>query len=428
MAARRLATFARGIELWWTDASPNGSITALTIGSLAVEELAGSVALWQCTVLPNTWVNVGAGGGPGGVPLSNVSASLANTAIDNLSFGEGWEWSTMTTQTGFALAADALTSGNILRVTSTSATQSGHLAEFETASTAPMATGAVHVNATGAHTGVAFQVDSATATGVGTAIITPSLTSGNALRVYSASLTQTGALATFATDSTANMAGGALQVTCGGAHTGIAVAVASATATGQGVSVSTAGLTTGIQYRGSADALTTGSLVDVSTSSVSLNSTNGLLRVANTGVSTTGIHTRLQANNGAETGLTLLANGNLGIGETAPVATIHNAGTYLSVGLAVGDTAAPGMVGGLTAAQSVDISSTLLVAQTTAGALALTLQNPTDTTAGRRIVIVNAGSQAFTMYGVTITTPAAPQTAAAEYVWTGPANGWVHIQ
>ncbi|WP_413289846.1 hypothetical protein [Bdellovibrio sp. HCB337] len=76
----------------------------------------------------------------------------------------------------------------------------------------------------------------------------------------------------------------------------------------------------------SANALTTGTLLSLTTSNNSLNSTNGLFRVANTGTSTSGIVARIQSNSTAGTGLTVLANGNVGIGATDPddILTVKN--------------------------------------------------------------------------------------------------------
>ncbi len=68
----------------------------------------------------------------------------------------------------------------------------------------------------------------------------------------------------------------------------------------------------------SANGLTTGSLLRVTSSSASLNSTNGLLNVANTSASTTGVVARIQSNSTAASGLTVLANGRIGIGTTNP--------------------------------------------------------------------------------------------------------------
>ena len=71
-----------------------------------------------------------------------------------------------------------------------------------------------------------------------------------------------------------------------------------------------------------ANALTTGSLLSLSSTSVSLNSSAGLLNVANTGTSTSGIVARVQSNSNAGSGLTVLANGNVGIGSAAPTARL----------------------------------------------------------------------------------------------------------
>jgi hypothetical protein len=71
-----------------------------------------------------------------------------------------------------------------------------------------------------------------------------------------------------------------------------------------------------------ANALTTGSLLNITSSNGALNSTNGLLNVANTSASTTGAVARIQSNSTAGSGLTVLANGNIGIGTTAPNATL----------------------------------------------------------------------------------------------------------
>jgi hypothetical protein len=67
-----------------------------------------------------------------------------------------------------------------------------------------------------------------------------------------------------------------------------------------------------------ANSITTGSLMSLTTSSATVNSTNGLLNVANTSATTTGVLARFQSNSTAGSGLTVLANGNVGIGNSAP--------------------------------------------------------------------------------------------------------------
>jgi hypothetical protein len=68
-----------------------------------------------------------------------------------------------------------------------------------------------------------------------------------------------------------------------------------------------------------ANALTTGSILRLTSSSGTLNSTDGLLVVRNIGTSTTGTVARIQANSSdATSGLTVLANGNVGVGTPSP--------------------------------------------------------------------------------------------------------------
>jgi hypothetical protein len=72
-----------------------------------------------------------------------------------------------------------------------------------------------------------------------------------------------------------------------------------------------------------ANALTTGSLLSLTSSSASINSTNGLLYVANTGAGTSGTVLRVAANSTTGSGLTVLANGNVGIGTSSPAGALH---------------------------------------------------------------------------------------------------------
>ena len=88
---------------------------------------------------------------------------------------------------------------------------------------------------------------------------------------------------------------------------------------------STADDETGLSMTG--NALTSGGLLSLTSSSANLNSTNGLLYVANTSASTTGLVARIQSNSTAGSGLTVLANGNVGIGIVNPGATLSVAGT-----------------------------------------------------------------------------------------------------
>lgn len=88
----------------------------------------------------------------------------------------------------------------------------------------------------------------------------------------------------------------------------------------------------------SANAITTGSLLNLTSSSASFNSTNGLLNVANTSATTTGTVARIQSNSTAGSGLTVLANGNVGIGTTSPAYTLDNLGD-IAIRATAGNTA-----------------------------------------------------------------------------------------
>ncbi|MCY1659433.1 hypothetical protein [Chryseobacterium sp. SL1] len=74
-----------------------------------------------------------------------------------------------------------------------------------------------------------------------------------------------------------------------------------------------------------ANALTTGTLLDITSTSTALNSTNGLVRIINNAApsNATGIFARFQPSNVAGSGMSLLNNGNSGFGTTAPSAKIH---------------------------------------------------------------------------------------------------------
>lgn len=105
----------------------------------------------------------------------------------------------------------------------------------------------------------------------------------------------------------------------------------------------------------------------------------------------------------------------------AGVAPSGGGGVLNLTTLSVGDTAANGNIGTppLTAAQSVDIYSSFLLTQTTAGVTA-TLPNPTITTAGKVALVMNndTSTQVIVMYGMVLS----PGTAQW-LVWDGTA--WI---
>ncbi len=67
-----------------------------------------------------------------------------------------------------------------------------------------------------------------------------------------------------------------------------------------------------------ANVLTTGTILNIDSSYNLLNSTNGLLRVANTSASSSWVLARFQANSTLDSWVTFLTNGNVGIGDSSP--------------------------------------------------------------------------------------------------------------
>lgn len=110
-------------------------------------------------------------------------------------------------------------------------------------------------------------------------------------------------------------------------------------------------------------------------------------------------------------------SGNVGIGINDPstlVARLDVSGSQVLRAVNVANLAANGSVG--TAAATVDIASTLVLAQTTAN-IALTLSNPTNATAGRVLFVTHNGTAATTVGGKAIS-PGETLT----FIWDG--NSW----
>jgi hypothetical protein len=69
----------------------------------------------------NTWRGVVASGGGGGSSVfSDLTDATGTNTIDNTNYAQQWNWSTLTTQKGLTLTGDALTTGTIQEITSTS--------------------------------------------------------------------------------------------------------------------------------------------------------------------------------------------------------------------------------------------------------------------------------------------------------------------
>jgi len=154
------------------------------------------------------------------------------------------------------------------------------------------------------------------------------LTSGNGLVLSSTGTGLTGSLLRATSNSTSAFSNGGIRFNFAGAHTGNGFQIDDATTAGTVMVINANALTTGtgLAVIGTSDI--SGSLVDIVNTGVS-NSTNGLLRVINNNAATTGTVFRAQSNNtDVNSGLTVQANGNIGVGVAAPSASLHiEAGT-----------------------------------------------------------------------------------------------------
>lgn len=90
-------------------------------------------------------------------------------------------------------------------------------------------------------------------------------------------------------------------------------------------------------------------------------------------------------------------------------------GGFLTNTVAISNLASGGAIG--TAAATVDVYGILLLNQTTSGQT-VSLPTPTDSTAGKTVIVMNVGSQSVTILSTTVT---AGNGLTA--VWTGAAWG-----
>ncbi len=176
-------------------------------------------------------------------------------------------------------------------------------------------------------------------------------------------------------------------------------------------------LTTGslLSLTGSS-ALTSGSLLDIMGQTTAATAA-GLLTVINSASANSGMVARIQANSNTLSGLTVLANGNVGIGTTTPFAGLTNDGATAFTITAIGNLATGGVIG--TATATIDSGTNFNITQTTAGQT-LTLPSPTVTTAGRIAYINNTGTAAFTMLGASV-----PASQGITAMWTG--SAWTRL-
>ncbi|ADQ79237.1 hypothetical protein Palpr_1089 [Paludibacter propionicigenes WB4] len=211
--------------------------------------------------------------------------------------------------------------------------------------------------------------------------------------------------ANYALDFTnSKTSGSAFDVTGTGAYTGTGL-----------FNVTANSATTGTLANISSSSLTEGTGLSITSSSSSLNSTNGLLYVANASASTDGTVGRIQSNSTSGSGLTVMANGKVGIGTSAPVATLHNTGSTV-LGFNVVNNSDPTFIPGNS--DPVDNYSGLVIVQDTYD-VAITLPAPTDKTPGRLFTIANSGTS--TNY-VSVKSCTLPIGMSVTLVWDG--NQW----
>lgn len=294
------------------------------------------------------WTNPAAGAASS-VPFNGLTNATAINTVDNTTLAQTWGWTSATTQnpltlnanalttgTLLGLNANALTSGTALAVTSSGTGTTGNMLHVQSASTSAFTNGGVSFNFSGAHAGSGFQIDDVTTTGAvqsinatgvytgaglwnlnanaattGTVanINTNALTSGMALALTGTGTGTTGNLFHVQSASTSAFANGGVRFIFSGAHTGNGFQLDDATTTGNAMQIN-------------ANAITTGSGLNITSSSALNTSTNGLLRVANTTATTTGTVFRAQSNSTAGTGLTVLANNKVGAGTDTPNTTL----------------------------------------------------------------------------------------------------------
>lgn len=94
----------------------------------------------------------------GTVPMNQISAAVGTSTIDNTSYGQVWNWSTLSTSTALTITPNGLTSGTGLLITSTSSSLTGDLTRFE-----------INGSSTGV-TGTAFKAGIVSASSTGTVV------------------------------------------------------------------------------------------------------------------------------------------------------------------------------------------------------------------------------------------------------------------
>lgn len=151
-----------------------------------------------------------------------------------------------------------------------------------------------------------------------------SLTTGNLLSLVSTNTGTTGSLLTIHSASTGNVSNGLVNFKFSGAHSGNGFTIEDLTASGKVVHIKADNITdgTGVKITSSSPGISSGTLLEVNGNVTSATS-KGLLQVINNQVSSTGTVAAIQSNSLPGSGLTILANGDIGVGTSLPNATLH---------------------------------------------------------------------------------------------------------
>lgn len=335
--------------------------------------------------------------------LSQLTGAATSSSLDNTNYAQIWNWSTATSSNALTLTANALSTGSVLSLTSSSSvlasakgllyvantgtSTTGKLAYFSAsstnpglglvvgnngnvsigsttlssnvlnisggitiASTTPSATSSALYNNGGALYWNGLLINNGASTTDSLSSLTaPTANSSIDLNSYNETWNWSNPGGTFAlvnnnvtqsanvfsvTSSGVNVTNGLVRFAfTSSSHTGTGLEIDDSSTVGTAERINSSALTTGVALQVISPTLTTGSLIVATTSSNSLNSTNGLLYVANNGTSTNGTLASFVASTTASQGLYVLNNGNVGIGTSSPMSLLTASGTISSMAL-----------------------------------------------------------------------------------------------
>ena len=210
-----------------------------------------------------------------------AAAKAANTAIDNLNFAQTWNWSSASTESPLTINTNGLTTGTGLSLASTATTLTGSLQSIKLSGDNPSNTGSL------------LKLNSSGVTSIAKTLVS--------------TVASTGLLPIT----------GAVQFSFTGAHSGTGVGIDDVTTAGTAMSIK-------------ANSLTSGTALDISSSSTAATSTSELLNISATGANATaGTTTTAAAIANTRTGLT---STNVGLSLSASGATTGNTALKITAG------------------------------------------------------------------------------------------------